>query len=384
MDDRVHIADSSHEQRVVIARAYDHFHATGVWPTFGQMDRPLYVEEQIDVVSVLRSIPNTLVLFDRSSPNPQLESPIQLRLAAIASCVGSESDLDLYFTSLRWFAAQERLPANTETNEREVSRQELLNFLSTTKHGSFWINATKVISLVLVEGSLYRSTYSQDADGEWKLRITRNIRGFENVHNLDAYDKAMASLLTRLRESTYTVPTANFPVEPTQPEIIIEPETMPETAPDRFVFVIMPFQEPWSDATYELIKAAIELVPGEPKLRALRSDEIDVHGDITNQIIEAIEGATLVLADVTSSKLRSGWFGGKRFVPNANVMWELGYSMAQEANEGAPNVLISKNAAQAPFDLAHLRQLTYSIPTNETQIKRLATMITANLPLPPS
>jgi hypothetical protein len=383
MDDRVHIAGTSQEQRVVIARAYDHFHATGVWPTFGQMDRPLYVEEQIDIVSVLRSIPNTLVYFDRSSPNPQLESPIQLRLAAIASCVGSESDLDLFFTSLRWFASQERLPPNTDTNEREVSRQELLNYLSTTKHGSFWINATKVISLVLVEGSLYRSTYSQDADGEWKLRITRNIRGFENVHNLEQYDRAMASLLDRLKETTFTVPTTNFP-EPTQPEIIIdEPETMPETAPDRFVFVIMPFQESWSDAAYELIKAATELVPSEPKLRTLRSDEIDVHGDITNQIIEAIEGATLVLADVTSLKLRSGWFGGNRFVPNANVMWELGYSMAREANSGAPNVLISQNPAQAPFDLAHLRQLTYSIPTNETQIKRLATMITANLPLAP-
>jgi hypothetical protein len=46
---------SSREQRVVITRAYDHFHATGVWPTFGQLDRPLYNEEQIEVLSVLRS-----------------------------------------------------------------------------------------------------------------------------------------------------------------------------------------------------------------------------------------------------------------------------------------------------------------------------------------
>jgi hypothetical protein len=378
------IEGSSHEQRVVIARAYDHFHATGVWPTFGQLDRPLYNEEQIEVVSVLRSIPNTLVLFDRSKFNPPYESPIQLRLTAIASCVGSESDLDLYFVALRWFATQERLtPIDAENNEREVSRQEFLNFLSTTKHGSFWVNATKVISLVLVEGGLYRSTYSQDADGEWRLRINRNIRWFENVHNLDDYDKAMKSLLSQLNANTFQVPAANFPVL-TEPEIIIEPETMPETAPDRYVFLIMPFHEPWSDATHELIKSAIELVPSEPKLRTLRSDEIDVHGDITDQIIEAIGGATLVLADVTSTKLRSTLFGGRRFVPNANVMWELGYSMAREAiGRGAPNVLISQNPAQAPFDLAHLRQLPYSIPTNDAQIQRLATMITANLPLAP-
>jgi hypothetical protein len=357
-----------------------------VWPTFGQLDRPLYNEEQIEIVSVLRSTPNTLVLFDRSSPNPSNESPIQLRLAAIASCFGSESDLDLYFVALRWFAAQERLPSNTESNEREVSRQDLLDFLSTTKHGSFWLNATKVISLVLVEGGLYRSTYSQDADGDWKLRINRNIRAFENVHNLDEYDKAMALLLTRLNATTFQVPTANFPVTP-EPETDIEVDSSvkPETTPDRYVFLIMPFRELWSGATHGLIKAAIELVPSEPKLRTLRSDEIDVHGDITEQIIQAIGGATLVLADVTSSKLRGGWFGRKRFVPNANVMWELGYSMAlEETGRGAPNVLISQNPAQAPFDLAHLRQLPYSIPTNDTQIKRLATMITANLPLPPS
>ena len=41
MADEPNIEGSSHEQRVVIARAYDHFHATAVWPTFGQLDRPL-------------------------------------------------------------------------------------------------------------------------------------------------------------------------------------------------------------------------------------------------------------------------------------------------------------------------------------------------------
>ncbi len=193
----------------------------------------------------------------------------------------------------------------------------------------------------------------------------------------------MSLLLSQLNApGAFQVPTANFPAT-TEPEIIIEPASsiMPETVADRYVFLIMPFHESWSDATHSLINAAIELVPSEPKLRTLRSDQIDVHGDITDQIIEAIGGATLVLADVTSSKLRSGWIHGRRFVPNANVMWELGYSMAQEANGGAPNVLISQNPAQAPFDLAHLRQLPYSIPTNDQQVKRLATMITANLPL---
>lgn len=375
---------TNREQRIVIGRVYDHFHATGVWPTFGQLDRPLYNENQIEIVSVLRSIPHTLVLFDRSSPNPPYESPIQLRLTAIASCFGSEGDLDLYFVALRWFAAQEKLtPPDAENNECEVSRQELLSFLSTTRHGSFWINATKVISLVLVEGGLYRSTYSQGADGEWKLRINRNIRVFENVHTIDEYERQMTLLLVRLNASTPFLPTTNFPVA-MQPVIFVEPETMPETAPDRYVFLIMPFHEPWSDETHNLIKTAIELVPGEPKLRTLRSDDIDVHGDITDQIIQAMRGATLVLADVTSTKLRNKFFGGRRFVPNANVMWELGYSMAQEATgRGAPNVLISQNPAQAPFDLAHLRQLPYSIPTSDTQIKRLATMITANLPFDP-
>ena len=90
MNDEAKVAGTSREQRTVIARVYDHFHPTGVWPTFGQLDRPLYNEDQIEIVSVLRSTPNTLVLFDRSSPNPPYESPIQLRLAAIASCVGSE------------------------------------------------------------------------------------------------------------------------------------------------------------------------------------------------------------------------------------------------------------------------------------------------------
>jgi len=157
--------------------------------------------------------------------------------------------------------------------------------------------------------------------------------------------------------------------------------SVPHNHADRYVFIVMPFNEPWSGASHNLIKMAIDRVPSEPKLRSLRSDEITTSGDITEQIIEAINGAILVLSDITSTKLRKGCFSRKRYVPNANVMWELGYSMAREAlGFGAPNVLINQDPKYAPFDLSHLRQMQYSVEANEAEIERLANVIAANLP----
>ena len=85
---------------------------------------------------------------------------------------------------------------------------------------------------------------------------------------------------------------------------------------------------------------------------------------------------------MTSIPLRRDRFGfGKRiFIPNANVMYELGYSMAIESSGGAPIVLINQNPKNAPFDLSHIRQVQYSVPARERELNWLAQVIETNLP----
>lgn len=381
-------AVSSREWRIVINRVYDHFHNTGTWPTFGQLDRPLYREEQFDLVKILRSMPNTYVLFDGGMNVPACDSKIQLRIKAIATCVGSGHDLHLYFEALRWFAYQEsQLPDSSADSECVVTRQELLNYLSATEYGSSWTNAAKVASLVLLEPGWIRSTFSQNADGEWSLAITRYIRYFKSIRDLNDYNDAVARLMHDLNppNSFQGLPSENLELVSDSTENDAPPSLTiidVEVSSDRYIFIVMPFNEPWSNASHSFIKSAIARVPSAPPLRPLRADDITKRGDITEQIIEAIEGAALVISDVTSTKLRRGWLGRRHYIPNANVMWELGYSMARETLGHAPNVIINQNPKYAPFDVSHLRQMQYSVQTNDTEIERLAKVIADNLPLP--
>ena len=83
------------------------------------------------------------------------------------------------------------------------------------------------------------------------------------------------------------------------------------TSGPRKAFVVMPFDEAWSDTSYTFIKEAVEAQGGA--LEAIRADRIDKTGRITDQIVEALHSCDVVIADITGN--------------NANVAWELGYAV---------------------------------------------------------
>ena len=72
-------------------------------------------------------------------------------------------------------------------------------------------------------------------------------------------------------------------------------------------FVIMPFNEPWSDDVYKnFIKPAVE----EVGLKCIRGDEIERTGQLTSNIFKTIQRIGLIIAEIS--------------VPNPNVYYELG------------------------------------------------------------
>lgn len=102
-------------------------------------------------------------------------------------------------------------------------------------------------------------------------------------------------------------------------------------------FVMMPF-DAWQDQYYkELFSPAIKEAGMEP----LRADELFSTGTVIEQIWEQIQKSKILLADLT----------GK----NANVFYELGLAHAARK----PVVFISANLDDIPFDLRHLRVITY-------------------------
>lgn len=104
-------------------------------------------------------------------------------------------------------------------------------------------------------------------------------------------------------------------------------------------FVMMPFGH-WPDIYYkEIYVPAINDAGFEP----IRGDELFTTGSVVEQIWEQIEKSKVLLADLTDK--------------NANVFYELGLAHAARK----PVVFTAGNINDVPFDLRHLRVITYDI-----------------------
>lgn len=113
---------------------------------------------------------------------------------------------------------------------------------------------------------------------------------------------------------------------------------MPQsTAPKFFCFVLMPFEQAFDD-TYQLgVKQACAAADAYCE----RVDEQIFHERILDRIYNQIAKADLIIADMTGR--------------NANVFYEVGYAHGLDK----PAVLLTREAADIPFDLKHFPHIVY-------------------------
>lgn len=109
-----------------------------------------------------------------------------------------------------------------------------------------------------------------------------------------------------------------------------------EIVDPNLVSVMMPF-----DQKYEQIYQAIKNSCGSMKLSCNRADDIWKNDSIIQDIVSLIDSSRIVIADCTSR--------------NPNVFYEIGISHAL----GRDVILITQNIDDIPFDLRHLRVITY-------------------------
>lgn len=121
-------------------------------------------------------------------------------------------------------------------------------------------------------------------------------------------------------------------------------------------FVMMPFGG-WFDRYYqEVYVPAIKAAGLEP----VRADALFTTGSVVEQIWEQVQKSTVLLADLSNK--------------NANVFYELG--LAHAATK--PVVLTARDIDDVPFDLRHLRVITYDV--NEPRwCDRLGKLVTDHL-----
>jgi hypothetical protein len=102
-------------------------------------------------------------------------------------------------------------------------------------------------------------------------------------------------------------------------------------------FVVMQFSAPYN----ELYDSVIKPVCLDQKIDVIRVDEKYGPGLIISDIIQQINEASVVIAEITPS--------------NPNVYYEVGYAHAK----GKPTILIAEEGIKLPFDVSPFRVLMY-------------------------
>lgn len=122
--------------------------------------------------------------------------------------------------------------------------------------------------------------------------------------------------------------------------MVVEPIFgLPDKIDQLDVFVLMPFKEDMRPVYEDHIKPTC----AELKLSVRRADDFFTAHSVVRDVWAAIASARLIVADCTDR--------------NPNVFYEIGLAHAI----GQPTVLLTQHAEDVPFDLRHLRYISYQL-----------------------
>lgn len=347
------------DQQKIVQAIYEVFRDDGRWPIVDAIDRLADERWQLDGHAVLESLPSSVLLGDRLHLRDDQE--VKLRVRAIASCEGSAEDLALFIRAVRWLAEKERSFRPTSMHAAEqvrVTSEQLATDLASEGMRLDSIGSAKICSLIDIDRLGWGGTYAIEGDpGRWEVYLRRDIRPFRRVETLSDY----LAIRDRLDGAPAEEPTGLAAV------LGIEQPHEQSTPVDdrRYAFIAMPFGTAWSGAVQDCIEKACERVHAEGVLlRWERADEIDRPGRITEQILDALSAADVIIADITEL--------------NANVIYEVGYADASHT----PLILLNQDPSASPFDLKDQRQIKYSPNTLDVTHGVLARHLRAALAAP--
>lgn len=113
--------------------------------------------------------------------------------------------------------------------------------------------------------------------------------------------------------------------------------TLEKLKDKRVLFTVMPFHDDFKDVW----AGGIQRAASGTGLTPIRIDMITATGEITDDIVSAIEIAEVIVVDVTRN--------------NPNVMFEFGFALAK----GKPHVVISQSTEFLTFDIKNVRTILY-------------------------
>jgi len=303
------------------------------WPRYDYVEAVLEHEHQIAIEDALVDLPPELA-HSQSGNNPQ--ATIVATVPGLAGQYAVQADLERFIRIIAKAAEAEQtfLPSPVEQRELKLTRDIVLADLGEE------LSPADVKRLGLLLNIERPVSFSGQADGEWALQVyTSEVRAYRGVSDLADY-------------------IARRPQPPRPPTFLAPAPPRPS------IFVVMPFNPSWASNVYDSIgQACREVAQSVSGLQWIRADDIDEPGRITDQIVNAILNADLIIADVTDH--------------NPNVMFELGYADAARK----PIIVLNQHIDESPFDIKDWRQIHYSPDELADARERLVSFIRGQLTL---
>jgi hypothetical protein len=316
------------EQIALLSAIYEGLKQGGAWPSFQYIDKTLDAR-QLNIDEVVKALPPDLTSLspDRGYSD---SDEVTLTIAGLYRCPGAETDLQLILKAIQTAVKleQEYQPTLDARDKPTLRGNELAPGLD---------SATLQRIYLLIRYEPWSAGSGSGPDG-WQMQIGRAIRRFRGVRTIEEYLARRADFFgqaARIPPSVRLQLRAGPGLLPgTVPGI--EPEPVEEKE-GKYIFVIMPLKADF-DSVYKTIRTACGRFPG---VTFDRADDWSKTGRITDQIIEALKTADLIIADITG--------------PNPNVMYELGYAHALDKN-----VIVLNADRASPFDVQDYRQILYT------------------------
>lgn len=314
-----------------LTRVFQWFLEHGKWPDVKILQHSLYQsgDRETNVSAVANAMPS---LPGQSTPGDRVSISLSARhlLKVLAAQELLEATVVTTRTAVKAFLLPENLGKQISLKRSDVQAN--------------WPIEDKVLGLIpSFINSDHPTPFSgggSGSGGDWTLNVSEEfVMRFEGVANSKSYVDQQLAIIHEWSDDYDGRCGDAAKIGPVK------------------AFVVMPFDEDWSDSVYSFIKRVVEKFNGD--VIALRADDIASPGRITDQIVTELRECDFVIAEITNN--------------NPNVMWEMGFAYAYNK----PCVILrSKEASKSPpFDIYDHRWVVYSPDPTDLEEMKLETSI---------
>jgi hypothetical protein len=186
----------SRAQSALLQVIYDEFRSVASWPTMYQVDRAfvrLKLRGGASAVTMLRELPDGLLMRSQNRPNPAPQDEIKLTISGVTRCDGGVDDAEAFLRAVRWCAKQEiiREPETGQTSVR-VSRKEVARAVPTRLRPDAGSMERLFVLLTLHHWGTVGSSRSPEGGG-WELWLGPEVRRFKDVRSVEEFIDARVS-----------------------------------------------------------------------------------------------------------------------------------------------------------------------------------------------